>query len=118
MRALLVVFGGVELLVVDQIQLVRQSLQFLEVLHVFGQLRIVPALRATIAIGWSSVNKSTKGREEEEEERVTEKGRRPSTGDDEAKGRENAGRALAQEGEGLKRKTDVLLPLVAVQRNE
>lgn len=61
MRALLVVFGGVELLVVDQIQLVRQSLQFLEVLHVFGQLRIVPALRATIAIGWSSVNKSTRG---------------------------------------------------------
>lgn len=116
MRALLVVFGGVELLVVDQIQLVRQSLQFLEVLHVFGQLRIVPALRATIAIGWSSVNKSTKGREEEERE--TEKGRRPSTGDDEAKGRENAGRALAQEGEGLKRKTYVLLPLVAVQRDE
>jgi hypothetical protein len=60
-----------------------------------------------------------KGREEEEEEeRVTERGRRPSTGDDEAKGRENAGRALAQEGEGLKRKTYVLLPLVAVQRDE
>jgi hypothetical protein len=43
---------------------------------------------------------------------------RPSTGDDEAKGGENAGRALTQEGEGLKRKAYVLLPLVAVQRNE
>jgi hypothetical protein len=52
----LVVFGGVELLVVDQVQLVRQSLQFLEVLHVFGQQRIVPALVATITICWSSVN--------------------------------------------------------------